>query len=153
MPTLVHIFPQDNMLNGYKLTDEYNKEFVCIIACSRWNILCQQWLKPLQGLYSGCLHSHLYCRCFYTLLNPAHSFTRTRTALTQTPAVTTALSRINESTNTTFSSGMLDSEGQLVLYLSTMRFILLHLVCTIQECLNISMTAVAVTAMSHFLFL
>lgn len=46
-----------------------------------------------------------------TLLNPAHSFTRTRTALTQTPAVTTALSRMNESANTTFSSGMLDSEA------------------------------------------
>lgn len=46
-----------------------------------------------------------------TLLNPAHSFTRTRTSLTQTPAVTTALSRMNESANTTFSSGMLDSEA------------------------------------------
>lgn len=150
MPTLVHIFPQDNMLNGYKLTDEYNKEFVCIIACSRWNILCQQWLKPLQGLYSGCLHSHLYCRCFYTLLNPAHSFTRTRTALTQTPAITTALSRMNESTNTTFSSGMLDSETTGFIFEHNK---LLHLVCTIQECLNISMAAVAVKAMSHFLFL
>lgn len=30
MPTPAHVFPEDNMLNGYKLMDEYNKESVCI---------------------------------------------------------------------------------------------------------------------------
>lgn len=150
MPTHAHIFPEDNMLHGYKLTDKYNKDFACITASSRWNNV-PKMTPARSGLWTPT--SILIYRCFYTqwrhTIEFSPQFQIARTALTQTPAVTTALSCMNEST--TFSSGMLNWEDIWAQYGAQCGDIPSNIeksnqwfvVSAIQECLNISMRAVA----------